>query len=466
MHFLCTLSHKPRQSGVPMILEFSVENFRSFKSKQTIDFVAGADRAHPSNVVKQSDSRILKSIGVWGPNASGKSNLALAFTALHFLGVRSATMWNRGDRIPFIDPFALDEATSARPSEFSITVIAADRAVYDYSIAATSTQVESESLSIRRASGKKILLFSRRRNSKGPIWKFGKALAASGRQIKAQTRDNASAMSHGAQLNLKPLAPIYDRLQTVATFVCHEAEVVRTQFAQWAKAEPWRIKWLSELLSDADLGIEGVEVREMSGVPVHPIQKAFFTAIQESNPDVRDLRTVSVDVMTKHRAFGSDKAVDFNMAARDSRGTQQLFTVGASFLKALESGQALAVDEIDLSLHSRLTKGLISLFHNPKINVRHSQLLFTTHDVQLMDQRFMRTDQVWLADKLQDGSTSLSSLKDFRAPKGKPRSTERFAKNYMAGHYGAVPRLGATFEGFGVEWPQPEIAAAADRRSK
>jgi uncharacterized protein len=440
-----------------MILEFSVENFRSFKTKQTISFVAAADRAHPSSVTTCSNIRILKSIGIWGPNASGKSNLTLAFTALHVLAVQSATGWNRGHPIPFVESFALDDAYSSRPSAFSITVVARDGAIYDYSIAATSAQVESESLSVRqRLNGKKTLLFSRQRQRKSSayFWKFSKQMAApSKQQLKSQTRDNASALSHGAQLNLHLIAPIYDRLQTVLTYMSHEATAVRIHFAKWIKSEPARVKWMTDLLADADVGIEGLTIRETSGAP-HPFEKAIVAAIQESNPNVRDVRTSSLEIMTDHRAFGSDKTVAFNMALQDSRGTQQMFSLAASFIKAMEMGESLVVDEIDCSLHSILSGKLISLFHNTKINVRSSQLLFTTHDVFLMNQNVMRRDQVWFADKRQDGSTSLVSLRDFRAPKGKPRSTERFGKNYMAGHYGAVPRLGATFEGFGVPWPQ------------
>jgi uncharacterized protein len=438
-----------------MLLEFSVENFKSIKSKQTVSFLAGLDKKHPANVVKFADCKALKTIGIWGPNASGKSNLIQALLAIRMLAIQSATGWNRNDQMPFICPFLLDESHAKCPSQFSLTIRMEQGDIYEYVIAATPAHVTFESLSIDRPRHKKTELFVRRRSDTGTYsWTFSDSLAPLGQQLEDRTRDNASALSHGMQMNVRSFAPLFDWLANMSVIGNADLQL-KAAFSNWLSMDPHRIKRLAALLHDADLGIEGLEIRQRL-VELPPPVRGMIDALRQTNPAmmVPGNSIVANEIVTKHRAFGSDRAVEFQMETQDSRGTSQLFAIGAAFLMAMELGGMLAIDEIDCSMHPKVVRALLALFQNEKANARNAQLLFTTHDVTLMNQHLLRRDQIWLVDKCGDGSSSLCSLFDFENPEGKPRSTERFAKNYMAGRYGAVPHLGAILEDFDPQWFQ------------
>ena len=440
-----------------MILEFSVENFRSFKSRQTASFVAGTDRNHPSNVTKFPEAKILKTIGVWGPNASGKSNLVYGLVAMRALAVHSSTGWNRGDQIPFVAPFLLDALDANKPSTFSITVRLDDGEIFEYTLSATTAQVTFESLIVDRPHQPKAELFHRRREPDGSmVWRFARSLEPVEQQLRTQTRDNASVLSHGSQLNVRAFAPLYDWFKNLIAIVPAEAQLNRANFAAWVSADPRRQKRVAALLHDADIGIGDLEIRQKS-IELPKLARGMIDALREHMPvpvSAGSAAMTTQRIITKHRAASPLEWVEFDLESQDSNGTQQLFTLGSAFLMALEQGAQLVIDEIDCSMHPILAAGLLELFQNERANVRNAQLLFTTHDVTLMNQHLLRRDQIWLVDKSLDGSSSLCSLFDFEDPEQKPRSTERFARNYMAGRYGAVPHLGAIFEDFDPQWLQ------------
>jgi hypothetical protein len=185
-----------------------------------------------------------------------------------------------------------------------------------------------------------------------------------------------------------------------------------------------------ELLRDADFGIHDIDF-EYHKLDVEPQEWARKPVL----PSV---------IKTLHRVEGSDD-IAFNMLADESLGTQRFFALTGPFLDVLEKGAVVVVDELECSMHPLMTRKLIELFQSPEQNKKGAQLIFATHDVSLMDPYLFRRDQIWLVEKRQSGASVLFSLYDFE-PEERPRNTEAFRKNYLAGRYGGVPSFGAFFE--------------------
>lgn len=128
----------------------------------------------------------------------------------------------------------------------------------------------------------------------------------------------------------------------------------------------------------------------------------------------------------------------------ESKGTQMLFSYAPIFQTALKQGKTIIIDEIDSGLHPVLVQYLIQLFNNPKINTKGAQLIFNTHDINLLDLDLFRRDQIYFVEKdNQNGISDLYSLDEFA-----PRKTDNIQKKYLQGRYGAIPCIGAE----GIKW--------------
>ena len=150
------------------------------------------------------------------------------------------------------------------------------------------------------------------------------------------------------------------------------------------------------------------------------------------------------DIELIHDAKDSSAKVNTAISIRhESLGTNQLLIIGISILKALEEGTPLFVDEIDSGFHTYLSDFILQLFTNPRINKKNAQLIFTTHDINLLDEDKIRRDQVWFTSKNQYGESEIYSLADFNGV----REDTPFAKWYIANKFGAVPEI-SNFEDF------------------
>lgn len=134
-----------------------------------------------------------------------------------------------------------------------------------------------------------------------------------------------------------------------------------------------------------------------------------------------------------HSSSDNGKAVPLGFK-EESAGTRKLFALAGPWLDVLENGFVLFVDELDTSLHPHLVRFLLNMFHNPEANRHNAQLIFTTHDTTILDQRLMRRDQVWFIEKDAENTTRLYPLSDY-----KPRKGEALQKGYLYGRYGALP---------------------------
>ena len=132
--------------------------------------------------------------------------------------------------------------------------------------------------------------------------------------------------------------------------------------------------------------------------------------------------------------------VNFSLKDDESSGTRKIFALTGPILYAIENGCALVVDELDSNLHPNLVCKIVSLFNSKELNKKNAQLIFNTHNTNLLSSGLFRRDQIWFTDKDKFGEAKLYSLADFKSDKGS--ETGSFEGNYIRGKYGAVPILG------------------------
>jgi AAA15 family ATPase/GTPase len=145
----------------------------------------------------------------------------------------------------------------------------------------------------------------------------------------------------------------------------------------------------------------------------------------------------SIRVQAVHRKLDGSGNVAFEMKD-ESEGTRRLIQYAGGWLKVLQDGAVLFFDELDVSLHPAITRFLISLFNNPEQNLDGAQLVFSTHDTNLLDKDLFRRDQIWFTEKDKKEETRLYPLLDFS-----PRQDDNLEKGYLRGRYGALPFVGS-----------------------
>jgi len=428
-----------------MLVEFSVENFRSFKEKQTLSLVASKDKAHEGNLIRGEKENLLKAAAVYGANASGKSNLVRAIRAASSLIKDSATKMNPGDRIARVVPFRLDPAWRDMPSSFEI-VIEVKSVRYEYGFSVTSERVHDEWLTAY-PKGRPQRWFERTLDPETgrSAWEFGRSLKGEAELLRERTRDNGLAFSTGANLNVPPFVELFLWFLEELSILGPPSLVssLSQDTARYLEGNAEARDQVAQLLRHADLGIGGFDLVERT-VELDDTTKAILDTLpNEVKGATADEWLTVMDVRTTHSVRGADVAFRFE---DESDGTQRFFALLGPLTDALDKGSVMVVDELECSMHPLLARKVIELFQNPRVNDKGAQLVFATHDSTLMDHTLLRRDQIWFTEKNADGATDLFSLYDFKTEEGKPRVNEAFARRYLAGRYGAVPQFGPTLE--------------------
>lgn len=419
-----------------MIIEIKIANYRSINEEQTLSFVADRATRHPDNLIKRPGYRLLKAVGLFGANASGKSNFLKAMGAMSTFVRDSATKMNDGDPIEAAEPYRLDPEARSKPSRFEITFLT-EGTVYTYGFAVGRQRVHEEWLMAKREGHEKELLFAKRIaaiNGEGDTWKWNGLPESDAVLLVRRTRANALFLSTAARENVQELLNVYRFFSTGlwAIDMGHLARTLTIWTAHDCMSNQYFSRQVEDLVRDADTGIETLRQR--------------YEALAE--PEYSDAgngtlvpRAPRLDIVYSQVATDGT-SVDFDLFKDASIGTQRLYGLAGLLLKALQAGRFLAIDELDASMHPLLTRKLLELFQSPEANPNGAQLLFTTHDPSLLDQVLFRRDQIWLAEKC-NGASTFFSLADIKPP---VRNTEAFLGNYLTGRYGGTPHLGPAFD--------------------
>jgi predicted ATPase len=399
-----------------MLLRLRFSNFRSFRAEQELSLVAGPFTDLPDVVRHPAGTRegILPGAAIYGANGSGKSNVIKAVSFMSSAVAFPQRSWNPEGPIPR-EPFMADEESGREASEFEADFLLAG-VRYRYGFRVDSDVVLEEWLHVY-PNGKKQTWFHRKRGS--PI-AFSKKMPGENRTIEALTRKNSLFLSAAAQNNHEALLPAYGCL-TGILFVHDDRTKYLMHTANLCSQLDYKSE-IAKLVSVADLGIADMVV-EQAKLP-HQV-KALFEAIKKPVPESpKEIRLL-------HRF--TDKTVSFDNT-QESAGTIAYLALLGPVVDAIKKGVPLLVDKLDASLHPLLAIELIRLFNTPSSNPNGAQLIFNTHDTNLLGSGVLRRDQIWFTEKGSDASSHLFALSDF-----KPRRQENLQNGYLQGRYGAIP---------------------------
>ena len=400
-----------------MILEFSVKNFLSFKEKVTFSMIANSNKELNDNYVEIGGNKVLKSAAIYGANASGKSNLFKILT-LVVLMLRSSNSVDINAKLPLI-PFKLDKGSVNKPSEFEIKFIL-DETRYVYGFIADKDKIYDEYL-YYYPNGRETKIFDRTNiNEYSYTQKDEKIL----REIEAKNAQNKFFLATATNRNFDKTKAAYNFL-TNGIGTCNNLEILKNMAYKMYETNPDYLKdFAIDFLQKADFNIEDYQISQID------VPGEFLTAIPEFITKTLPDKPKAYQVLFKHKNSDNYLSID-----EESLGTQMIFAFIPFLADSLKNKKVLIIDELDKSLHPFLVQYIVEIFNDAEINKNGSQLIFNTHDTNLLDLNILRRDQIWFTEKNSEtGESDLYSLSDFSV-----RKQENVEKGYMLGRYGAVP---------------------------
>lgn len=417
-----------------MLIEFQVENFRSFRDRQVLSMVAARFPDHARTNTFDSGlsnfDHLLRSAVLYGPNAAGKTNLlrALKFVKQFVVASAAATVGNYQ-----YSPFKLSKESRQKPSVFQIA-FAQNGVRYDYRFAMGPTQIEYEALleyvhKTSRARARTMFERKWNKKKKGYDWKFSSFLKGQRSVWSESTRPDALFLSTAIQLNSAQLRPVFDWFQKRLIVIVGETRLNESLTFKLLD-QPNGKERLLPFLQEADLGIADLKIeREAVGAGNLILGKAGSMLDQGGGvPNI-------VSVRLAHQSDDPDEPVHLTFD-EESSGTQILFKTAGAWLNVFANGEVLLFDEIDTNMHPKLLRFLVSKFHSNKDNLRNAQLICSTHNTTLLDQELYRRDQIWFVEKDRTGASKVYPLTQFN-----PRNDEVLERWYLRGRYGALPFL-------------------------
>ncbi|MEM8523716.1 MAG: ATP-binding protein [Bacteroidota bacterium] len=395
-----------------MIIEFTVGNFLSFKEQKTLSLEATHITEYPEAVFNTADNRLLKSAVLYGANASGKSNLIKALLKMKDIVLHSASQSSITKNN--ITPFLLDETAEDAPSYFEI-IFLTENIQYRYGFEIDETQVHSEWL-FKLDKKEEVPLFARELDGIGITDEFSE-----GNGLEEKTRANALFLAVVDQFNGKIASQVmawFNRINTLSGLNTEEYDAL-----QYFLIEENEENRLSNFFKDLDLGFEKLST---SMTP------------QKENVYLIELKTAHRKLNSK----GEWEQVEFDLREQESAGTNKIVDLAAPIFKMLDNGGILLIDELDAKLHPLLTTAITNLFNSTKYNPKNAQLIFATHDTNLLTYGRFRRDQIYFLEKDKFGASDLYSLVEYKEDGQKVRKDRSFEKDYIAGRYGAIPFIG------------------------
>ena len=394
--FISYICNQITNIEVKMVLEIRLSNMFSFRDEVTLDLQAAKiqtkkARELEGNLFSVDGEQMLKSVALYGANASGKSNVIKAIRACVNM-VRSSHNYNVDTRFA-ISPFKFEDYAN-KPSSFYIRFLL-NGVEYEYSFSFMHDEIITETL-YYYPNGRKSLVFSRdesRGTEKKDIYEF-KTVIKRPFDVADNTSKKTLYISRASQMD-REIA------QKIFLFFCNDI-VLDYQVAN--------IDSLDNLFKKR--------------------KEQMLEVLRTADSDIIDFKIQNNAITTFHR---TNPSVAFDFETEESEGTKTLFRMMVRMIGIIHEGKMLLVDEIDNSLHTQLVEFVIGMFNHSD----HAQLIYTTHNTHLLNTDFQRRDQVYFVNKREDGSSDLYSLFDFKDF----RDTLDMEKAYLQGRFDAIPTI-------------------------
>lgn len=394
--FISYICNQITNIEVKMVLEIRLSNMFSFRDEVTLDLQAAKiqtkkARELEGNLFSVDGEQMLKSVALFGANASGKSNVIKAIRACVNM-VRSSHNYNVDTRFA-ISPFKFEDYAN-KPSSFYIRFLL-NGVEYEYSFSFMHDEIITETL-FYYPNARKSLVFSRdesRGTEKKDIYEF-KTVIKRPFDVADNTSKKTLYISRASQMD-REIA------QKIFLFFCNDI-VLDYQVAN--------IDSLDNLFKER--------------------KEQMLEVLRTADSDIVDFKIQNNAITTFHR---TNPSVAFDFETEESEGTKTLFRMMVRVIGIIHEGKMLLVDEIDNSLHTQLVEFVIGMFNHSD----HAQLIYTTHNTHLLNTDFQRRDQVYFVNKREDGSSDLYSLFDFKDF----RDTLDMEKAYLQGRFDAIPYI-------------------------
>ncbi len=430
-----------------MLIRFVVSNFLSFNEEKEFNMLAGSSRRHKHHVYKAGKLNILKGAAIYGANGAGKSNLVKAIDYLK-------TIVENGGLEKSINSqkFRLDKTKLNVPSEFEIEFYY-KRKIYAYGVSINGNVIKKEWLYISGIDKEDKLVFERKTNKSGQSKiKFGKSYIKTKKSelLVELMEDNLLQsdellVGKSENLKIKDIDNVrqWIREHLIIIYPASKSYGVLSGISQSSKIA----ESVNELIDSFDTGVKKLSVEtigfddffqnmddDLKNKTLESIGENQSLFIDIGHSFVRILkeknRYVVKQIRTIHKNLNNHN-VNFNIS-EESDGTRRLIEFIPMFMGVLELGNTYIIDEIDRSLHIVLLDDFVKkIMDEPNTN---GQLLFTTHESNLLNLNIFRQDEIWFAEKDKGGATNLYSLSEF-----KPRYDLDIRKGYLKGRFGAVP---------------------------
>jgi len=424
-----------------MLVDFTVENYRSIKEPVTLSAVAQKQSARktsatskrkgiksdheiaPGYHVEGWDMEILPVLAIFGANASGKSNVIQALEYLLLMmdrGIQETKAFgvHKAFNYAKLDPFKLDSISVKQPTKFELRTLFNNN-IYTYSLEINQHHVISEKLDYALHTTKRTRRLFHRQwddNTNKFIWKTGDDFVGPHNQLKQSIKDNDLFISALIKLEIPIIKELFE--------------------------------WVKDKWPGLHLGNENIEMKAIKGVMQNINIYSDNLIMAESLKIIQKFDTGLSRIEIKKK---SEEEFEYNIYAvhqthegneiswtldEESLGTQRLFILAYRIVISMTLGKLAILDELGTNIHPNIVQYIIKMFQNPKVNPLNAQLIFTSHDNTLQRNNLLRRDQIWFTQKRPDHSTELYPLTDFHV-----RNDLAIDKAYLDGRFGAVPFL-------------------------
>ncbi len=432
-----------------MLLEFKVSNYRSIGEEQILSLIpAPKQRDYINNILEKGKYNSLNVIGIYGNNASGKSNLLLSMSLLDRL-VHLSARASSTSALPH-DPFLLREGWQDKPTRFEISFVLNDNR-YRYGLAFTKEEIANEWL-YRKSQGREVPLFVREKD----VIDVSNGFKGNQKTIDAAveaTRPNALFLSTCDMLNVEEAKTIFQWFKHFHMLNGLNTEDQTINTVSLMQDEQFR-ELINNYFLHLNVGITGFDINTKDFDP---------SELPEGIPEgtrnmlIEELKgKMSFTVFTRHQVYNNlglptNNHITWKLEERESAGTNKAFQISGPVFWALMNGGVLIIDEIEAKMHPHMTMDTINLFLNKDTNPHNAQLIFATHDTNILSYSRLRRDQIYFTQKNNWESTEIYSLSDFvyagsndpsKLEKERPDTDKE--KRYLEGRYSAIPVFAGT----------------------
>lgn len=397
-----------------MLVNFTFKNFRSFRDERTLSMEAASIKELKDSVIHKEKCTLLPTAVIYGANSSGKSNVLMALLTMRQVLLDSVRL-NPNDELDF-KPFLLDMTSTNEPTSFEIQFFQ-DDVLYRYGYDYNRTRICKEWLYEKKPGQREYNLFLRADDE----FEVSNACFPEGVGKEFATPSNRLFVSLVAQLNGPKSMRILDWFHA-----CNYMSGLSSK-----GYEGFTLKMFKEKLDGYNKALEFF----------HHTQLGFNELlVAEKTPSEKSL----FEVNTTHNIYDEHGRVydvcSFDKDEMESEGTKKVIEMSGPIFDTLKSGKLLIVDELDAKLHPLLTRCILQLFMDPASNPNGAQLIFATHDTNLLNLNYLRRDQIWFTEKDETEASDLYSLVEFKDENGtKIRNDRSIQKDYINGRYGAIP---------------------------